>query len=402
MNDSLKENIKLYVGILKKRRYLALSAALIVVSAFTWGSFIMPKSYQAESTVFVQRSDVLSPLMKGVGITASIEDRLRTLKDSMLSRNLIERVIKKLDLDVNAKSPQKYEMLIDGLRNSITVTIKAPHGEADLFTIAYTGSDQVKCRDIVNTLVNEYIGENLGFRRSDAYSAFEFIQNQLMEYKAKLEDSDKEIREFRERNPRMIPQSEATLSGRMDAFQSAKIESEIRLQELLRRRDSLQKQLSGEKQLTVAFVTKEGSPQARLSYLNSQLILLMSKYTEKHPEIIKIKAEIEDLKQQIAQAKNSPVDPAGSETSAMNPIYEQLREDMAKTDAEIETMRAREGELSKQEQATQGILGAMPAEQQEWEKLQGTGSYTKKFTMSFCRGLRAQGFQGHRTHRQVR
>ena len=44
---SLKKiNINLYLGILHKRRYLALTAALIIVSFFTWGGFFMPKSYQ--------------------------------------------------------------------------------------------------------------------------------------------------------------------------------------------------------------------------------------------------------------------------------------------------------------------------------------------------------------------
>ena len=78
-----------------------------------------------------------------------------------------------------------------------------------------------------------------------------------MEYKGKLEESDRAIREFREKNPNMVPQSETTLLGRLEGFQTAKIEADIRLKELLRKRDNLQKQLSGEKELTVAFVTRK-------------------------------------------------------------------------------------------------------------------------------------------------
>ena len=138
----------------------------------------------------------------------------------------------------------------------------------------------------------------------------------------------------------------------------------------MKKRDNIQKQLSGEKELTVAFVTREGSPHARLNYLNSLLMVLMTKYTENYPEVIKVKNEIEELKKQIAQAKDSSIEHAGAETSAMNPIYQQLREELTKTDSEIESLKARSAELSRQQLIAQNLLGRMPKEQEEWTKQQ--------------------------------
>ena len=54
----------------------------------------------------------------------------------------------------------------------------------------------------------------------------------------------------------------------------------------------------------------------------------------------------------------------------MNPIYQQLKEDLAKTDAELESLKARTAELSRQQQEIQSIFGRMPKEQEEWTKLQ--------------------------------
>jgi succinoglycan biosynthesis transport protein ExoP len=99
-------------------------------------------------------------------------------------------------------------------------------------------------------------------------------------------------------------------------------------------------------------------------------MLLMTKYTDNYPEVIKVKSELEELKRQLAHAKDSRTEGSGTETSAINPIYQQLKEDFAKTDAEIESLRARSAELSRQQQAAQGILGRMPKEQEEWSKLQ--------------------------------
>ncbi|HEX8947613.1 MAG TPA: XrtA system polysaccharide chain length determinant [Dissulfurispiraceae bacterium] len=367
-------DFKRFLGILKRRRYAAIAVALTVVSAFSWGALFWPKTYEASSTVFIERSALIDPLIKGVGVSNSMEERLRTLTNSITSRNIIERVIKKLGLDSKARSSEKFDGLVEGIRKSLKVTVKGSRGErdTDLFTISFKGGDPKTVRDVVNTLVSEYIEDNASYRRTDAYGAMEFIQSQLKEYKVKLEDSDKAIREFRERNPQMIPQSEGAIMTRMEGFQGAKIEAEIRLKELLRKRDSLRKQLSGEKELTVAFVTREGSPQARLEYLNNQLINLMTRYTERHPEIIKVKVEIEELKKQIAQAREAHKSAAatGSETAAINPIYQQLKEDLTKTETEIESLRARVSELSRQRHEAQGVLGRMPKEQEEWSKLQ--------------------------------
>jgi polysaccharide biosynthesis transport protein len=368
-------DIRHYWGMILKRKYVSLSVALTVLSIFTWGSFIWPKTYEAVSTVAVEKSSLIDPLIKGVGVSSNLEGVLGNLKNHITSRNIIERVMKKIDLDSNAKNASQYESAIDGIRNNLNITVMENKGRQTdsgtaLFTISFTGKNPKTVRDIVNTLVSEYIEENMGHRSTDAEGAYDFIKNQLLEYKTKLEESDKAIREFREKHPRMIPQNEPVLLGKIDGLQTARMEAEIRLKEQLRKKENLQKQLSGEKELTVAYVTREGTPQGRLDYLNNQLITLQAKYTENYPEVIKVKHEIDDLKRQLAQSKTSKSESSGSETSAMNPIYQQLRQDMAKTDADVDSLRARVAELSRQQGKLDSLLGQMPKEQEEWSKLQ--------------------------------
>jgi polysaccharide chain length determinant protein (PEP-CTERM system associated) len=295
---------------------------------------------------------------------------LSSLGSSITSRSIIEKVAKKLVLNENVKSPAQIDATIESIKKNMTVTVKPSRDNGpDFFTVSYKGSDPVKVRDMVNTFVQEYINESLSFKKTDVSSAHEFIQGQLAEYKAKLDESDKAIREFREANPDMVPQSETSLISRIENYQSTRIEADIRLKELIRKRESLQKQLSGEKELTVSVVTSEGSPQGRLNYLNNQLVLLRTKFTDSHPELIKIKSEIEELKKQIAQAKTSQIQGAGYETSTTNPVYQQLREELVRTDAEMESLRARIAEISRKQHEGERVLGKMPKEQEEWAKM---------------------------------
>jgi polysaccharide biosynthesis transport protein len=382
-NKSPDFDIRHYWGIILKKKHIALAIAFSVLSIFTLAGFILPKTYEAKSTVAVEKSSLIDPLIKGVGTSSNVESGLSNLKNNITSRNIVERVVKKLDLDASAKNPNQYEALIEGIRQKLNVTVMQPGRQqmgagTALFTISYTDKDPKMVQNVVNTLVSEYIEESMGQRVSDAHGAYEFIKNQLEEYKVKLDESDKAIRDFRERHPHMIPQSETTLIQRIENLQTSRMEAEIKLKEQIRKKENLQKQLAGEKELTVAFVTREGSPQARLNNLNNQLITLTSKYTDSYPEVIKAKKEIEELKSQIAKERIVPADSSGSETAAINPIYQQLREDLAKTDTEVESLRARIAELSRQQYDIERRMGQMPKEQEEWTKLQRDRNVSQK------------------------
>jgi uncharacterized protein involved in exopolysaccharide biosynthesis len=61
---------------------------------------------------------------------------------------------------------------------------------------------------------------------------------------------------------------------------------------------------------------------------------------------------------------------AGAETRALNPVYRQIKEEMQKTETEIESLSARMDELAKQQDVGRHILGQMPREQEEWSRLQ--------------------------------
>lgn len=361
-------DIKHYIAIILRRKYVALSVGLAVISLFTWGSFLMPKKYKATTTVSIEKSSVLQPLIQGIGVSEHMEDRLKNLKRELTSRNVIEKVIKKLGLDADIKNPEQYEALIEGMRKKLDLLVA---GAPNYFEISYIGDDPKKVADIVNGVANTYIEDYVYSKRTDVSDAYEFIQGQLLEYKKRLEDSDKAIREFRERHPNLIPQSETSLLSRIERLEDSKKEAQIRLRELMSMQASLKQQLANEKEFSVAFITKEvSSEDPRLIALNNKLKQLMLKYTENYPEVIRVKNEIEELKKQLKENRDPGSEGTSSETVAINPVYQNLKETKAQVDSEIESLKARISELSRQQGEIKAILGRIPKEQEEWTKLQ--------------------------------
>jgi len=122
-NKSSDFDIRHYWGIILRKKYLALAIAFSVISAFTLAGFILPKTYETQSTVAVEKSSLIDPLIRGVGMSSNVESGLSNLKNNITSRNIVERVVKKLDLDANAKNPNQYEALIEGIRQKLNVTV---------------------------------------------------------------------------------------------------------------------------------------------------------------------------------------------------------------------------------------------------------------------------------------
>lgn len=355
-NNSL--SIKDYLAIVREKRYMALAAGLVVLSFFVLAAYLWPKSYKADSAVFVQRGALMQPFMKNSG---GIEDELSILKNSLTSRTIIDKVLKRLNLDLTTKNAAQYEALIHKVRKNLDVTVKEGRGDnIDLFTVSYENSDPRRARDIVNTLVNEYIEQSLALRRTNAINAYNFLNGQLQSYKEKLDDSDRQVKDFREQHPDMSLQAGSDSAASLAALQSAQVDNEIKLKDLLGRKSSLEMELSGKKSVSSDLSAGPDTPQARLDKLNDQLMVLKTKYTADYPDVIKKEAEIALLKKQMESGKFGPA----------NPLYQQIKGELDRVDHKIENVKFGLAEISKQEQRINQAAGGLPQAQEQWAEIQ--------------------------------
>lgn len=284
--ESAGIDFRKYWGILRKWRYHSLAAGLAVLSVCTWGSFFLKDTYEAKATVQIQKHAALAPLVRSVRGDAQ-DDMLQNIRDSLTSRTILEKVAVRLASSGGADK-QEIEEIIDRLRRRIEITFRVTQGSSipDYFTIGYKGKSPEQVYEIVNIIVEEFIRENTAFRRSDAAAAFEFVEKQLKEHEAKMEKLKTTNR------------------------------SAVRVVDPLR-------------------VQAATEMQTQMNALNNQLAALMAKYTDEHPDVQRIKAEIADLRQRMPKggtvASAAPVQ-AGAAMSDLDReilvnqrIYEDLK-----------------------------------------------------------------------------
>jgi len=336
--QSSELDYKKYLQLLVRRKVLFVVLSLCFMTAGVILSFVLPRKYEAKSTVFIEKN-VISELVKGITVTPSMEDTIKVLTYAITSRTLLTKTADSLDMNVTSKNNLDSEELIKKLQKNIDVQVK----DRDLFIISYKDSNPKMARDFVNTLVRLYIEENTSSKRDESYDATKFLSEQINTFKSKLEKAQEDVNTYRRDKGNVIAIDEGKLFEGINNAQQKLYDLELQ-----------RRQLEGKRQVT----KKTSDPlQSKLVSLQKQLEELRSEYTENYPEVIMVKGEIETVKDQMksrASGGNQSLDPS----------------EVAKIDAEIVAIRMSEESLRRYISSNQALLREIPSAKAGLDKLE--------------------------------
>lgn len=361
-------DIKKYVQLVIRNRYLFLGVALAISVCSVILSYALPKAYEAKSTVFIERN-VINELIKDIAITPSMQDRLRVLSYAISSRNLLTKVVNSLGVDL--KGDRELESLVKDLQERTKVTMK----DMDLFVVSFKDPDPKFASDYVNTLVRMYIEENISSKREEAYGANRFLSEQISFFKSKLDQVESEVINFRKEKGVFVAVNETAVVSDIKSVQDEIEAMKIAKRELEARRDIVKKQLSQEKPYTVALMSRD-SFQERLVVLQKKLGELLMTYTKDYPEVVRTQVEIESLKEMLRKKKeageseSAESESADTELSTINPAYHQLKDEFNKIERELAAVSAKEEHLRRLAGSKENYLRNIPAEKTKLSEIE--------------------------------
>ncbi len=306
MDSSEQLDLKKYWQMLYVKRYVFIGVSLLCFSIILWGSFFMQEVYEAKSTVFIERN-VINSLVKNIAITPSLEEKLNVMVYSMKSRNLLLKVIKELDIYHDPDNPLELERLVQKFQEKTDIKLISKRGgRTDLFTVTYRSKNPEMAKNYVNVLVNHYIEDNLLSKRDESYEANRFLTEQMEFFREKLDKAEEKIAAFRREKGLYIGMDERQVVREIEEAQLAKEELDIKDFELSAKMQSLEKQVKGEDQYTVAIRGKlsKDSLEIKSMTLEAKLNDLLIRYTKDYSEGIRVMAEIEILKFQKSSTDN--------------------------------------------------------------------------------------------------
>ncbi|MEZ4485590.1 MAG: Wzz/FepE/Etk N-terminal domain-containing protein [Syntrophotaleaceae bacterium] len=154
--EQLKNNeIFKLLRLIVARKGLFAVIALVITTAIIAYSYTIPRKYQADTTVFIEKN-VINSLVKGLAITPDMNDRIRVLRYALLSRDIVSRVLDQVDSGRPFASDAEKQDHISELRRRTNIQVKTG---GDLFIVSLVDNDPRFARDYLNTLVSTYVEE---------------------------------------------------------------------------------------------------------------------------------------------------------------------------------------------------------------------------------------------------
>jgi hypothetical protein len=130
---------------------------------------------------------------------------------------------------------------------------------------------------------------------------------------------------------------------------------------------------------------------ARLAKLRQELADLLTRFTERYPDVQYAKAQIAALEREIAAAPALPPDQpadrpgAGAAPAGANPLEVRIRQAMSETDADLKVMKGEEGRLRAAIANYEQRVGNAPRRDQELQELSRDYLTTKDLHASLTR-----------------
>ena len=376
---------------LKHRWYLIIPFCLtMVIGIFL--IFVLPKLYEGSTLILVRPQSVPTDFVQSI-VTSDIESRIQTISRQILNRNNLENIITQFNLFMEEEREDMYmEDKVADLRERIkiqleTSTNNSPKDVASIFSIAFLWPDPEVVAPVVNSLATLFIDENLREREVQAVDTTTFLDDEIEPMRRQLEDVESKISEFRNMHMGELPEQLGTNLRTLDQLRLQLDKTKDSLRSANDQLILLESQMMANQNIIIepsdSNVAGEESGQVMsLSLLKQQLEALQASYTDRHPDVIRLKSKIADLEAKLATGEYkmaSPeifrLSPRSEDVNAAR-FYEdimlkknlQLRQH-AQLKIQIKNLRLEIGEINEQIDEYQRRVENTPALEQELQSL---------------------------------
>ncbi len=375
------ESFRAWLLIVFKRRWLALSVSVFCAVLSAGALQVYRDRYESTARVYVDTQTVLKPLMEGLTYQPDIDQQLRMLARTLISRENVERLISNPALGLDTSDEGKRESMIRKLMTDIKIAAVSPSG--NLFTITYRGASPGQSERVVAETVRLFAGHGAGEKRRDSEEAGRFIEEQIRQYEATLVAAENRLKDFKLKNFGVSGVSAQDYYSRVAALSDDVARLRLELNSAERTREAYRRELQSEEpQLPAEQTPRSTSPEVidletRLDSQRKVLDDLRRRYTEDHPDvsstrrvISELTQELRDLRKADAASRAASNRPAAAATS---PVYQKLRISLAEAEAQAAGLRSQLA--AKQAQLEQVRQAASRAPQAEAELAQLNRDY---------------------------
>ena len=299
-----------YLAFKRRKWQFVVPAAIVLVLAVAV-AMLIPAVYRATAVILIEQQIIPSELVQST-ITSYADERIQVISQRVMTTTNLTQVMDKYDLYKNERAESTREDVMEKMRDDVSREMISadvidprsgrPTAATIAFTLSYENRSPVLAQQVTNELVSLYLNENLKSRKEKAAEASGFLNEEADRLRKQIETLEQKLAEFKEQNSGSLPElanlnlnlMERTerelleINGQIHAAEERKIYLESELAQLSP--NSVMLSEAGERVLT---------PQGRLKALETKYLSASAIYSEDHPDIIRMRRELESLRKEV-------------------------------------------------------------------------------------------------------
>jgi polysaccharide chain length determinant protein (PEP-CTERM system associated) len=350
--EETRPDFEKYLGILR-RRHVQFLLPLFFGWLLVWGaSWLLPSMYKSSTLILVEEPTMPEAYVAS-NVNENLQDRLQSITQQILSRTRLMLIIDKLHLYAGDRRRMTPDDQIEHMRKDISIDLvrDSRNNQISSFRVNFSAHDPQVAQQVTKELTTLFINESNKVRQKESQGTTTFIEKQLEDARISLAAQEAKVREFESAHQGSLPSQQSSnlqilgglqgqLQSEQDSLNTAK-QQRVYYQSLIEQYKTLHpagKTSEGGVPLDLATIDQE------LSTMRAKLTDLSSRYTDKYPDVQKLKTQIaktQRLRDEILDASKSDGkhqdSAAASEMDSQSAPSLQLRSQLQANELEIAT-----------------------------------------------------------------
>ena len=255
---------------------------------------------------------------------------------------------------------------------------------ADLYTIIYTDRSVAGARRVVDQLLRLFLANALGGSQEGSEQAQQFLTQQIADYDKKLAAAEERLADFKREHAGLVPGATGgDYFARLHAETDQLDRDHIALTIAEQKREELHRQLAGEMPVMGPAAGRSGGPIDTASAIRetqAHLDDLLLRFTDKHPDVILARRELEDLKarqkSELEAMRHGDQSAIAASGLAANPVYQGMKLQLSQIDVEVAADRQQVADQEKKITELRKLINIAPQVEAEYERLNRDYSVT--------------------------
>lgn len=308
-----------YLAAFKRRKtqFLLIVGGIVGVSLLV--ALFLPATYRSSATILIEEQEIPTELVRST-ITSYAAQRLQMINQRVMTRANLEKIIEKFSLYADERKKRPAEEIIEKMRDDLAFApISAevidprtgqPSKATIAFSLTYDGRNPVLVQKVASEITSLYLEENLKSRTQKTAETSDFLSEEARQMSDYVSQVERKLADFKEEHIHNLPEQKDLNLQFMDRTEREIEDLDNQLRSLEERKLYLDGQLAQiQPESPIASSTGERimTSSDRLKALETQYLSLSSKYSDKHPDVVKMRQEIEALSRE-ANANDANID----------------------------------------------------------------------------------------------